>query len=90
MVAQGLKLAINLINAKDVDEAFKAHMNLKVLRFGMLGCAIGSAMGCLFLMLSMVRVIEIRLRLLSCGSKSASHAVIVMVILVSSTLLVLK
>ncbi|EOX93717.1 Uncharacterized protein TCM_002644 isoform 2 [Theobroma cacao] len=67
LVAQGLKLAINLLNSKDVDEAFRAHINLKVLRFGMMGSAVGSVMGCLFLMLSMVNVIEIRLGMLSCG-----------------------
>ncbi|KAL1298180.1 hypothetical protein HN51_042574 [Arachis hypogaea] len=88
LVAQGLKLALNLLNSKEVDDAFRAHINLKVLRFGMLGSAIGSVMGCLFLVLSMVNVIEIRLGMLSCGSKSASHAVAVMVVLVSSALLV--
>ncbi|AES77188.1 hypothetical protein MTR_7g005460 [Medicago truncatula] len=41
-------------------------------------------MGCLFFMLSMVNVIEIRLWMLSCGSKSAAHVVAVMAILVSS------
>lgn len=86
LVAQGLKLALNLLNSKDVDEAFRAHINLKALRLGMLGSALGSVMGCLFLMLSMVNVIEIRLGLLSCGSKSAVHAVVVMVMLVSSAL----
>ncbi|XP_028769717.1 uncharacterized protein LOC114727163 [Neltuma alba] len=88
LVAQGLKLAINLLNSKEVDEAFRVHINLKVLRFGMMGSAIGSVMGCLFLMLSMVNVIEIRLGMLSCGSKSATHAVAALVILVSSALLV--
>ncbi|MED6133931.1 hypothetical protein PIB30_012293 [Stylosanthes scabra] len=88
LVAQGLKLALNLLNSKEVDDAFRAHINLKVLRFGMLGSAIGSVMGCLFLVLSMVNVIEIRLGMLSCGSKSASHAVAAMVVLVSSALLV--
>ena len=29
LVAQGLKLAINLQNSKDVDEVLKAHINLK-------------------------------------------------------------
>jgi hypothetical protein len=88
LVAQGLKLAINLLNSKDVDEAFRAHINLKVLRLGMMGSAVGSVMGCLFLMLSMINVIQIRLGLLSCGSKSAIHAVAALVILVSSALLV--
>ncbi|KAK9041081.1 hypothetical protein V6N11_016203 [Hibiscus sabdariffa] len=88
LVAQGLKLAINLLNSKDVDEAFRAHINLGVLRFGMMGSAVGSVMGCLFLMLSMVNVIEIRLGMLSCGSNSAIHAVAALVILVTSALLV--
>ncbi|XP_062081281.1 uncharacterized protein LOC133786080 isoform X1 [Humulus lupulus] len=88
LVAQGLKLAINLLNSKDVDEVFKAHINLKVLRFGMMGSAVGSVMGCVFLMLSMVNVIEIRLGMLSCGSKSAVHAVATLLVLVSSALVV--
>ncbi|KAA8543581.1 hypothetical protein F0562_021673 [Nyssa sinensis] len=88
LIAQGLKLAINLLNSKDANEAFRAHINLKVLRFGMLGSAVGSVMGCVFLMLSMVGVIQIRLGTLSCGSKSAVHAVATMIILVTSALLV--
>ncbi|KAF8402296.1 hypothetical protein HHK36_013248 [Tetracentron sinense] len=88
LVAQGLKLAINLINSKNVDDEFRAHINIKVLRFGMLGSACGSVMGCLFLMLSMINVIQIRIGLLSCGSKSAIHAVATLVILVSSALVV--
>lgn len=88
LVAQGLKLAINLLNSKDVDEAFRAHINLKVLRLGMMGSAIGSVMGCLFLMLSIVNVIQIRLGMLSCGSKSAIHAVSALLILVTSALVV--
>ncbi|KAG2672709.1 hypothetical protein I3843_13G048600 [Carya illinoinensis] len=88
LVAQGLKLAINLLNSKDVNEAFRAHINFKILRLGMMASAVGSVMGCLFLMLSMVNVIEIRLGMLSCGSKSTVHAVAALLILVSSALLV--
>ncbi|KAJ7009138.1 hypothetical protein NC653_007699 [Populus alba x Populus x berolinensis] len=85
----GIDMAKNLLVFEvDVDEAFRAHINLKVLRFGMMGSAIGSVMGCVFLMLSMVNVIQIRLGLLSCGSKSAVHAVTALVLLVSSALLV--
>ena len=87
LVAQGLKLAINLLNSKDVDESFRLHLNVKVLRIGMLTSAVGSVMGCLFLMLSMINVIQIRLGLFSCGSKSAIHSVIALVVLVSSALL---
>ncbi|VFQ61599.1 unnamed protein product [Cuscuta campestris] len=79
LVAQGLKLAINLLTRDDTDEAIKAHVNTKALKFGMLGCAGGSMLGCLFLMMSMVRVIEIRLGVLSCGSKSSYNSVVALV-----------
>ncbi|XP_010920276.1 uncharacterized protein [Elaeis guineensis] len=88
LVAQGLKLAINLLNSNDVDEAFRAHINARVLRLGMLASAVGSVMGCLFLLLSMVDVIQIRLGLLSCGSISAGRAVAALVTLVSTALVV--
>ncbi|KAK1272814.1 hypothetical protein QJS04_geneDACA013168 [Acorus gramineus] len=88
LVAQGLKLAINLLNSKDVDDAFRAHINVKVLRFGMLASAIGSVMGCVFLVLSMVNVVQIRLGVVSCGSVSAVRAVAALVTLVSSALVV--
>ncbi|CAL9038362.1 uncharacterized protein LOC135619221 [Musa acuminata AAA Group] len=88
LVAQGLKLAINLLNSNDVDEAFRAHINARVLRLGMLASAVGSVMGCLFLLLSMVDVIQIRLGLLSCGSQSAVRAVATLVTLVCTALAV--
>ncbi|KAL7229877.1 hypothetical protein ACSBR2_008433 [Camellia fascicularis] len=40
LVIEGLKLAINLLNSKDVDEAFRVHINFKVLKFGMLASII--------------------------------------------------
>ncbi|RZB80845.1 hypothetical protein D0Y65_030532 [Glycine soja] len=52
LMAHGLKLALNLLNNKDTDEAFQAHINLRALRLDMVGFAIGSVMGCLFLVLS--------------------------------------
>lgn len=54
----------------------------------MLASAVGSVMGCLFLMLSMVSVIEIRLGMLSCGSKPAVRSVAALVVLVTSALVV--
>ncbi|KAF7120702.1 hypothetical protein RHSIM_Rhsim13G0054600 [Rhododendron simsii] len=87
LVAQGLKLAINLKNST-VDDDVRALINKNVLRFGMLASAVGSVMGCLFLLLSMVNMIEIRLGTMSCGSRPAVHAVAALVVLVSSALLV--
>uniref|UniRef100_A0A0R0FNZ1 Uncharacterized protein n=1 Tax=Glycine max TaxID=3847 RepID=A0A0R0FNZ1_SOYBN len=77
LVPQRLKLALNLLNNKDADEAFQAHINLKALRLDMLGSAIGFVLGCLF-----------RLGILSCGSKGTTHVVTVIVVLVSSALVV--
>ncbi|KAJ0969112.1 hypothetical protein J5N97_021989 [Dioscorea zingiberensis] len=88
LVAQGLKLAINLLNSNDIDDAFRAHINAKVLRLGMLGSAVGSVMGCVFLLLSMVNVVQVRLGMLSCGSKAAVRAVAVLVTLVTTALAV--
>ncbi|KAF5947994.1 hypothetical protein HYC85_013951 [Camellia sinensis] len=45
-------------------------------------------MGCLFLMLSMVNVIEIRLGTLPCSNKSTVHAIKALIILVTSILIV--
>jgi hypothetical protein len=67
LIAQGLKLAIIINNSKELHEAVKGHINNKLLRLGMLASAFGSVMGCVFLMLSMVNVIQIRLGVLSCG-----------------------
>ncbi|KAJ4963587.1 hypothetical protein NE237_023526 [Protea cynaroides] len=87
LVAQGLKLAINLLNSKEVDEDTKAHIHMNLLRLGMMASAVGSVMGCIFLVLSMVNAIQIKLGLLSC-SAYAVGAVAGMVTLVSSGLLV--
>lgn len=88
LIAQGLKLAIMLINSKQVDDAFRAHINNKMLRLGMLASAIGSVMGCVFLMISMVNVIQIRLGVLSCGNNSTVKATISLVGLVSTALII--
>ncbi|CAK9140786.1 unnamed protein product [Ilex paraguariensis] len=82
LIAQGLKLAINLLNSREVEEALKAKINVNILKFGMMGSAIGSVMGCLFLMLAMVNVVEIKLGLLSCGGKTA-YSVATLIILVT-------
>ncbi|ESQ33163.1 hypothetical protein EUTSA_v10005283mg [Eutrema salsugineum] len=86
LVAQGMKLAINLLNSKETDEVFKANINSDVLRLGVVGAAGGSILGCVFLLLSMVEVIQLRLGLLSCGGSLAIHTVLVLVVLVSSAL----
>lgn len=78
LIAQGLKLALNLLNSKDKEDASRAHINSKLLKYGMMGSAVGSFMGCIFLMFSIVNVVQIRLGLLSCRSQHAVHAVVVL------------
>ncbi|CAH8384198.1 unnamed protein product [Eruca vesicaria subsp. sativa] len=86
LVAQGLKLTINLLNSKETDEVFKADIDCNLLRLGVVGAAGGSIMGCVFLLLSMVEVIQLRLGLLSCGNSLAVHTVLALVVLASSAL----
>lgn len=75
LIAQGLKLALNLQNSKDKEEAIRAHIDADLLKFGMMASAVGSFMGCIFLMFSIVNVVQIRLGLLSCRSQQAVRAV---------------
>ncbi|KAL1201074.1 hypothetical protein V5N11_014473 [Cardamine amara subsp. amara] len=86
LVAQGMKLAINLLNSKETDEVFKANINSDVLRLGVVGAAGGCVLGCVFLLLSIVDVVQLRIGLLSCGSSLTIHTVLALVVLVSSAL----
>lgn len=89
LVAQGLKLALNLINSKDPQDTLHAHIDARVLRLGMLASAVGSVVGCVFLMVSMVMVVQIRLGTLGCASnKAAAKAAAGLVGLVSTALAV--
>eukprot|EP00252_Welwitschia_mirabilis_P013434 TRINITY_DN2954_c0_g1_i1.p1 TRINITY_DN2954_c0_g1~~TRINITY_DN2954_c0_g1_i1.p1 ORF type:complete len:191 (-),score=9.11 TRINITY_DN2954_c0_g1_i1:278-850(-) len=88
LIAQGLKLAIILNNSKEVHDAIKAYINNKMLRLGMLASAIGSVLGCLFLVLSMINVIQIRLGVLSCGGSASVRATLSLVALVVTALIV--
>jgi hypothetical protein len=63
LVAQGLKLALNLINSKDPHDALRAHIDV---RLGMLASAV---VGCVFLM---VMVVQIRLCTLGCATNRAA------------------
>jgi hypothetical protein len=89
LVAQGLKLALNLINSKDPHDALRAHIDARVLRLGMLASAVGSVVGCVFLMTSMVMVVQIRLGTLGCPTdRAAAKAAAGLVGLVTTALAV--
>ncbi|KAG5603183.1 hypothetical protein H5410_034553 [Solanum commersonii] len=88
LVAQAIKLSLNLLYSEDLSHGFSVIVNGTLLRAGMLMTAISSVMGCLFLMVSMLNVIEIKTGMLICGAKSTIISVTFLIILVSSGLLV--
>ncbi|KAF7120090.1 hypothetical protein RHSIM_Rhsim13G0076200 [Rhododendron simsii] len=83
LVASALKQAI-----KAADEADNptAQVSLKALRAGILASAAGSASGCVFLMLALVDLIQIKLGVLSCWSWYTLAAIAPLVTLVPSAL----
>ncbi|CAI9770690.1 unnamed protein product [Fraxinus pennsylvanica] len=87
LIAQSLKLTINLLNSLDATDPHKADIDSSVLKYGLFGSAIGSVMGCLFLTLSIVGFIQVKLGVLSCGGEPV-YAVVTLVVFVGSSLLV--
>ncbi|KAG8388848.1 hypothetical protein BUALT_Bualt02G0167700 [Buddleja alternifolia] len=87
LIAQSIKLAINLINNMDPTDPHKADINPSLLKYGLFGSAIGSVMGCSFLMLSIVDFIQVKLGVFSCGGKPV-YALATLVLFVGSGLVV--
>ncbi|KAL2488372.1 hypothetical protein Fot_41664 [Forsythia ovata] len=87
LIAQSIKLAINLLNGLDASDPHKADINSSFLKYGLFGSAIGSVMGCVFLTLSIVDFVQVKLGVLSCGHEPV-YAVVSLVVLVGSALLV--
>ncbi|KAH6837139.1 maternal effect embryo arrest protein [Perilla frutescens var. hirtella] len=87
LIAQSLKLAINLINNMDQNDPHKADIDPDYIRYGLFGSALGSVLGCLFLMLSIVDFIRVKLGDYSCGGKPV-YAMVTLLIFVGSGLLV--
>ncbi|KAM3307150.1 hypothetical protein P3S67_008893 [Capsicum chacoense] len=88
LVAQAIKLSLNLLSSEELAHGFSVVVNEKILKAGMLMTAISSVMGCLFLMVSMLNVIEIKTGMLFCGAKSTIISVTFLIVLVVSGLLV--
>ncbi|GFP91183.1 hypothetical protein PHJA_001262300 [Phtheirospermum japonicum] len=87
LIAQSLKLSINLLNNMDPGDPHKADIDPDYLKYGLFGSAVGSVMGCLFLMLSIVDFIQVKLGSYSCGGKP-TVAMVTLVVFVGSALLV--
>ncbi|KAF7148340.1 hypothetical protein RHSIM_Rhsim03G0137800 [Rhododendron simsii] len=98
LVALGLKQAIRISSGSSrfprtfhlsSDLTFDlAWVNKNLLRVGYLVSAAGSVSGCVFLMLALINVVQIKLGTLACGSAHTYGAVVPLVILVPSALLI--
>ncbi|CAI9091588.1 OLC1v1026656C1 [Oldenlandia corymbosa var. corymbosa] len=91
LVALALKQAIRLSRSAHYRTVFTfdlALVNKNALRVGYVISAAGSASGCLFLMLALINVVQIKLGTLSCGSPHSLGAVVPLVILVPIGLLI--
>ncbi|KAL2488371.1 uncharacterized protein Fot_41663 [Forsythia ovata] len=86
LIAQSIKLTINLLNSLDPTDPHKADIDSSALKYGLCGSAFGSIMGCVFLMLSIVNFIQVKLGVFSCGHEPV-YGVVTLVICVGSALL---
>ncbi|CAA2946334.1 uncharacterized protein LOC111394094 [Olea europaea subsp. europaea] len=87
LIAQSLKLAINLLNSLDASDPHKADIDSSFHKYALFGSATGSILGCVFLMLSIVDFVQVKLGVLSCGEEPV-YAVVTLVVFVGSGLLV--
>ncbi|CAN1797843.1 hypothetical protein LINPERHAP1_LOCUS21444 [Linum perenne] len=67
---------------------FLGQVNKNLLRIGMLVSGIGSSFGCVFLMLALVNVVQLKVGILGCGSFHTYAAIVPLVIFVPIGLLV--
>ncbi|KAH7548184.1 hypothetical protein ACOSP7_032452 [Xanthoceras sorbifolium] len=100
LVALGLKQAIRLSGPTwttsaaggdhDSFASFLGQVNKGMVRVGMLVSGVGSVVGCVFLMLALINVVQIKLGTLSCasGSGHSAAAIVPLVILVPVALLI--
>lgn len=100
LIALGLKQAIRLSRSgrrggesnsvhDSIAATFLGFVNKGLVRVGMLVSGIGSVIGCLFLMLALINVVQVKLGTLSCesGSGHSFAAIVPLVILVPIALL---
>ena len=83
LVAYGLKIMMSLINAAELNEEFRNHFNRKSIWKVMLCAIFTSILGCFFLILSIVYILQIKLGVLSCESPSTVQGVVALIIIVT-------
>ncbi|XP_022752691.1 uncharacterized protein LOC111301358 [Durio zibethinus] len=93
LIASTIKQAIKISkDSKDVKGhgvgATLVDVNLMALRVGMLVSGVGSVFGCVFLMMALVAMVEIKLGTLSCGSLYSFAAIGPLVVLVPLALVI--
>lgn len=91
LIALCLKQAIRLARTahyRTVLTLDLAHVNRTAVRVGYLVSAAGSVSGCVFLMLALINVVQIKLGTLACGSSHSYGAVVPLVILVPCGLVI--
>ncbi|OMO76413.1 hypothetical protein COLO4_25571 [Corchorus olitorius] len=97
LVALAIKQALKISKSHSLNVHFSfrgtqifehVDVNKTLLRVGMMVSAAGSVAGCIFLMLALINVVQIKVGPLSCGSGHAYAAIIPLVILVPLALLI--
>ncbi|PKI43593.1 uncharacterized protein LOC116197067 [Punica granatum] len=89
LIALALKQAIRIFRSPTYHPfEFLVRVDRQALRLGMLISSAGSVSGCIFLMLALVNVVQIKLGTLTCGSGHSIAAVVPLVILVPVALLI--
>ncbi|KAJ7534591.1 hypothetical protein O6H91_13G101400 [Diphasiastrum complanatum] len=84
LIAQGMKLGLIFVNSDDPQETQAAVISQKFLRSGMIASAMGSVAGTLFLLLSMINIVQLKLGSWSCASAWPKIAIIPLIILVAN------
>ncbi|OAY38514.1 uncharacterized protein LOC110625039 [Manihot esculenta] len=94
LIALALKQALRISktsgfpsNSHHLPELY-VRVNKGSFRVGMLASGVGSVVGCVFLMLALINVVQFKLGTLACGSGFSLAAVVPLVIFVSSALLI--
>lgn len=88
LVASGLKQAIRISRGGELRYVSLAQVNTRALRAGILASATGSLFGCIFLLLALVNLIQIKLGSWACRSFYSFAAVVPLFILVPSALII--
>ncbi|KAL1196983.1 hypothetical protein V5N11_024780 [Cardamine amara subsp. amara] len=92
LIALGLKQAMRLNIATSFHFSSRIdpvvyYVNKTALRLGMVISGLGSVCGCVFLMLALINVVQIKLGTLGCGASGHSYAAVVPLLILVPTAL---